>query len=626
MDLRGEKGVLREAVLGEGEKKTATQTATPLVLVRRMRSSLAMSRFLGLFLLFAATCLGRAQDPCRLGIPSSVDVSEVADVGSEIGRFSTTNTANVIRGDNFTHLIGTEINGEELVVFVAGDLTDTYQESNGAEQILRVNVKDGDDMPPIFSSETYTYEVPEVFPTGWDFTVFNPITISDGDYDAQFHTNDISIDGDFSGVFDVQNRSCAKECTLTITLVEPLDYETEQAYEFTITAQGPGILDVDIKATSNDPGVLNYRLQTTDEIALSFFTIDFNSGALSLTAPLNESITSDVFFLVKAGAGVRTGTAALTVYLPKEELPEKDVEFQFETYSFTVKPLLSGKTIAELNITCRADKDSFEFVLPGNLIAKVGLAAGRQYAITLRAESADDVDIAQAKVIVLDDGCVSFSSFIFELEEYENVGGFWDQLLKPVGFEADQVNFEIIDSTHAEGTLTVHPNGTVTMLQQRWERNGNNTLKIKVKAELKNSTVGGCGVERAAQAVDPFSSVQPGEAVVVVRILDTNDNPPEVSPNEVYTGLPLPDVPWGPERTPIAVIHARDDKDSSEFANWMFAGPESVQIVDAGSGTAHVYAVVNPLPQDTFRVAVSDGSGAVVLIFFTVSEVNWGHL
>ncbi|CAG0904097.1 unnamed protein product, partial [Darwinula stevensoni] len=429
---------------------TATQTATPLVLVRRMRSSLAMSRFLGLCLLFAATCLGGAQG-------QDVNVDEVAEIGFVIGRYRTENTYDLRAVGNAVGLIGAEIDGTELVIVVVGDLTSTYPDlEEGAQKRLRINVRDGDDMIPEFNAAPFAFEVPEIFPVGWDFASENTVSISDADFGEQFHTNEISIQ-QHSDIFYVQPSSCVKECTLKISLLKPLDYEDMNEYQFDILAKGPlqsatAQVTVTVLNEKDEPFIFEEAFYTVqlcllssmntalnrlsmalrprkssqtsektvplvyecrsksstwtraalDEIALSFFTIDHNTGALSLTASLNESITSDVFFLVKAGAGVREGTAALTVYLPKEDLPAQDVEFQFESYSFTVKPLLGGETIAELNISCslmcRADKDFFEFVMPGNLIAKNGLAAGRQYAITLRAESADDVDIAQVRL------------------------------------------------------------------------------------------------------------------------------------------------------------------------------------------------------------------------------------
>ena len=91
-------------------------------------------------------------------------------------------------------------------------------------------------MPPIFNQESYSFEVPEIFPTGWDFASTNPISINDADFGAQFHTNEISIDQHLD-VFDIQPLQCAKECTLMISLLKPLDYEEQQEYLFSIHAQ-----------------------------------------------------------------------------------------------------------------------------------------------------------------------------------------------------------------------------------------------------------------------------------------------------------------------------------------------------------------------------------------------------
>ena len=79
--------------------------------------------------------------------------------------------------------------------------------------------------------------------------------------------------------------------------------------------------------------------------------------------------------------------------------------------------------------------------------------------------------------------------------------------------------------------------------------------RIDQRSTLPLNPGGGCGPARRADSVDPFSSIQPGEVVVVVRIRDTNNHAPTVVPEVVVTGLPRPEVPWGPERTPIAVIN-----------------------------------------------------------------------
>ncbi|CAG0900253.1 unnamed protein product [Darwinula stevensoni] len=292
---------------------------------------------------------------CTLNTPSSVGVSEVAEVGFQIGRYSTSNTESVIRGDNFIHLIGTQLEGGELVVFVEGDLTDTYTEVEGTEQHLRANVKDGDDLPPIFDKESYSFEVPENFPTDWDFTSANLITISDTDYGVQFHTNEISID-QHSDVFDIQPLLCMKECTPKISLLRPLDYEEQRSYQFSIHAQGDrmsatasvtvsvtneeddpfvfqhpfytvqlelnqesGVLDVlpqQITASSADPGMPNYRLQ---RLGSRTYFHDFETGELSLIQKLDDSITTDMIFLVEAGEGNREGSASLIVFLPGNE-------------------------------------------------------------------------------------------------------------------------------------------------------------------------------------------------------------------------------------------------------------------------------------------------------------------
>ena len=82
-------------------------------------------------------CYDLSIPDCSLGIPPTVTVSEVAEVGFEIGSFNTFNTATVYREDNYTHLISTTIDGSQLVVSVASDLTDTYQEvSMGRSNLL----------------------------------------------------------------------------------------------------------------------------------------------------------------------------------------------------------------------------------------------------------------------------------------------------------------------------------------------------------------------------------------------------------------------------------------------------------------------------------------------------------
>ena len=68
-----------------------------------------------------------------------------------------------------------------------------------------------------------------------------------------------------------------------------------------------------------------------------------------------------------------------------------------------------------------------------------------------------------------------------------------------------------------------------------------------------------------------------------------------------------------------------DDEDSPEMTVWSFEGPEFVQIVETGPGTGQVYAIVNPLPQETFQVQVSDGGSSPVSVTFTVSNVKPGH-
>nr|XP_006825997.1 PREDICTED: protocadherin Fat 4-like [Saccoglossus kowalevskii] len=288
--------------------------------------------------------------------------------GNELGHFAIDTDTGIITIDS-------ELDHEAVVSYVlAVTVSDNGTPVMAADVDVTVNVNDVNDNIPLFTMETYTFNVLENSAAG---TLVNTIVATDLDEAENGriiysivsgeNLNHFAIDSDSGDIFvavsdidrenfDYYSLTCKatdngdlslfSEATVLITVLDENDNSpvfTLDVYETQLTENSPvGTSVTVISATDIDQDInadIRYSIPASQIIANEYFKVDSTSGEITVKFPIDSDTIPYVEFTVYAedsGAPTMRGTATVLVYTRNinDNIPRFDPEYYSTEFSY----------------------------------------------------------------------------------------------------------------------------------------------------------------------------------------------------------------------------------------------------------------------------------------------------
>ncbi|XP_048052026.1 protocadherin Fat 4-like [Megalobrama amblycephala] len=541
--------------------------------------------------------------------------------------------------------------------------------TNRDEASVLVEVLDINDNSPVFESHPASVSVSEDHTVGDDVT-----SVKAMDADAGFNGEVRYTLLGGAGRFSVDQE------TGVITLVAPLDRETQDVYHLVITAQDQGrpsrsttttldisVTDVndnapifskqqyeitvsehaevgtavlDVMATDKDDGanaIVTYHIVKQEPSSTSpVFIIDAESGSISLAEKLDYGKAKRYNLEVEGrdgGIPVLTSSATVTVWV--EDVNDKAPVFSKDQYDVSVYENLAGGTaLVSLEVT---DEDEGGFSKGHFIMDSDTFIINSQGVISLRSDATldrENLDNYNIQVIAVDqpvNGLSSTAQVIITVLDVNDNNPQFLPLPEPIeiqeGVYTPSSPGEVCEILTTDADIG--DNGRVTITTSTYSNffsfRDDGTLQAIEELDRETQDV----YDVVIVAVD--HGMPQGNSITTVRvsITDVNDNAPVFSSDTYSKSILVKDAKVGD----VLLTLSATDKDagSNALISYRFSEVSSMVALDAETGDITLTSDLSGVTEDTLlmltAIATDHGTApesaeAEVLIYFKIASLT----